>query len=274
MTYNLISDNLSGMIIDFHTHYYPDDLAYRALHGVDDVCEGDNNGTYDGLKRAMLNAGVDRAVVLAVCNRPGHEEKINSFILGKTDETIIPFFSVHPYSENAPYLVRKYADLGIKGIKLHPNMQQFRLNDERLLPLCRAIRDSGIIALFHCGKPGRTATSFDVYPSDFLPLMDILDPEHTVLAHTGGYGISDSEINVLRSINVYTDLSLAASQFTPDRMKSILEFLPADRMLFGSDSPWRDIKASLDFIRCLCKNDTALQQLMHANAEKLLGLNG
>ena len=262
------------MIIDFHTHYYPDDLAYRALHGVDDVCEGDNDGTYRGLKKAMQKAGVDRAVVLAVCNRPEHEDKINSFILGCADEAIIPFFSVHPYSENAPELVRKYAGLGVKGIKLHPNMQQFRLGDERFPPFCRAIRETGIIALFHCGKPGRTPTSFDVYPSDFLPLMDILDPERTVLAHTGGYGVSDSELDVLRAMNVYTDLSLASSQFTPDRMKSILESIPADRLLFGSDAPWRDISDSLDFIRASCRDDTALQLLLHINAEKLLGLNG
>ena len=63
MTYNPISDNLSVMIIDFHTHYYPDDLAYRALHGVDDVCEGDNDGTYRGLKKAMQGLAREEVLV-------------------------------------------------------------------------------------------------------------------------------------------------------------------------------------------------------------------
>lgn len=263
---------IRNMIIDFHTHYYPADLADRALHGVDDVCEGDNDGTYYGLKRAMAKAGADMAVTLTVCNKPGHEEKINSFILGCDDDSLIPFFSVHPYSDGAAELVKAYAGKGIKGIKLHPNMQRFDINAPELKPFYKAIRDAGLITVFHCGKPGKTPTKFDKYPSDFIPLLDILDREKVVLAHTGGYGITDEEIEVLVSLGTYADLSLAPSQFTCERFKSILKLIPAERLLFGSDSPWRDIGATLTFVQNACGNRDDLEKILHLNAEKLLGI--
>ena len=258
------------MTIDFHTHYYPPCLARRALRGVDDVVEGDADGTLAGLENAMRGAGVDLAVALPVCGRPGHERTVNDFVLNTHGNGIIPFFSVHPHSENAPALVREYADKGLKGVKFHPNMQNFVLGDPCLVPLWRAVRDAGITAVFHCGRPGRTPTDLDVYPSDFLPLFDILCPERTVLAHTGGYGITDKELAVLAGCGAYADLSLASSQFTPERFCHVLSVLRADKLLFGSDSPWRDIRANLDFVRSAVRDKRALDMILHANAEKLL----
>ena len=98
------------MITDFHTHYYPPELAPRALRGVDDVVEGDADGTLGGLKRAMRASGVTRAVALPVCAKPNRESAVNGYVESTASADIIPFFSVHPYSDGATDLVRKYAD--------------------------------------------------------------------------------------------------------------------------------------------------------------------
>lgn len=263
--------NLCVMITDFHTHYYPPELAPRALRGVDDVVEGDADGTLGGLKRAMRAAGVTRAVALPVCAKPNRESAVNGYVESTAPADIIPFFSVHPYSDGAPDLVRKYADSGLKGIKLHSNIQRFSVSDSALIPFWQAIKSRNIIAVFHCGRPGKTPTEHDVYPSDFLPLFDILSPSRTVLAHTGGYGVTDDELDVLAQTGAYTDLSLAQSQFTVGRFRAALGMLSPDRLLFGSDSPWRDIGASLNFVRSAVSDPKLLDKILCENARTLLG---
>ena len=120
------------MITDFHTHCYPDALAPKAMRGVDDVTEGDADGTYAGLIRAMREAGVGRAVLLPVCARPGHERSVNAFAENLGSDVIVPFFSVHPHSDDAARLIREYADKGAKGVKFHPNLQNFDVRDPLL----------------------------------------------------------------------------------------------------------------------------------------------
>ncbi len=260
------------MITDFHTHCYPDALAPKAMRGVDDVTEGDADGTYAGLIRAMREAGVGRAVLLPVCARPGHERSVNAFAENLGSDVIVPFCSVHPHSDDAARLIREYADKGAKGVKFHPNLQNFDVRDPLLSPVWRAVRDAGIVAVFHCGKPGRRPTPLDAYPSDYLPLLGIIPPERVVLAHTGGYGITDEEIDVLASAGAYTDLSLAG-QFTKERLRRALSRLRPDRILFGSDSPWRDIGKTADLVRSAVPDENMLDLIMNGNAERLLGVS-
>lgn len=261
------------MVIDFHTHCYPDELAAKALRGVDDKREGDADGTVSGLKKAMAEAGVDLAVLLPVCAHPGHERTVNAFASEAAKSGgLIPFFSVHPFSEGADELIRMYAGMGMKGVKFHPNMQRFSPRDPRLFHIWRAVKECGLIAVFHCGRPGVHDTEYDVYAPDFLPLLGILDPEKTVLAHTGGYGVSDDGIKILADTGMYTDLSLVPSQFDDERFERALGLLSPDRILFGSDSPWRDIKHTSDFIKRNVHDERTLEKILHVNAEKLLGI--
>ena len=130
------------MIVDFHTHCYPDALAERAVRSVTEYTGVRSDGTYAGLRMAMARAGVDKAVVLPVCSVPGREEKVDSFVLGLPRDGVIPFVSVHPHTHGAPDMVRAYAEAGVRGIKLHPVMQGFDLTDPDLPPLLEAARDA------------------------------------------------------------------------------------------------------------------------------------
>lgn len=260
------------MIIDFHTHCYPDALAPRALSGVDDDAEGDSDGTLAGMLAELSAAGVDRAVLLPVCPRPGHEKTVNDFALSVSGERIIPFFSVHPFTPGADELIREYAKRGYIGVKFHPNLQRFVLGDPKLLPVWRAVRDCKLIAVFHCGRPGRRDTEYDVYPSDFIPLFGTLDPHKVVLAHTGGYGISDKEIELLAHTEAYADLSISPKQFSPERFARVLDLIPPSRLLFGSDTPWGNTKITLDMIRSSVSDPDALSLILGDNARRLLGI--
>ncbi len=261
-------------MIDFHTHCYPDDLAVKALGAVHDVCAERSDGTYKGLKAALAEAGTDKAVVLPVCGRPDHEKTVNEFLrrLSENDGSLIPFVSVHPFSHNATALVREYAVQGAKGIKFHTPLQNFRLDDERALALYETAAKCGMIVVFHCGRPGIYPSSSDCYPSHFKPLLGVLDPEKTVLAHMGGYGINEEELEVLRTLPFYVDTSLSETQFTLGEFSLLLDSLDENKILFGSDSPWRMPNKAVEFLRSACRDKRKLKKILCENAERLLDI--
>ena len=90
------------MLIDFHTHTFPDKIAASALEqlGTRAGISPHTDGTYQGLRDAMARDGVDVSVVLPVATNPSQVEKINRRAL-QTNETasdtgIYSFGAMHP----------------------------------------------------------------------------------------------------------------------------------------------------------------------------------
>ncbi len=63
---------LSNMIIDFHTHIFPDKLAAAAIPKLEKAggITAHTNGTRQGLLDSMAQAGVDKSVVCTIATRP------------------------------------------------------------------------------------------------------------------------------------------------------------------------------------------------------------
>ncbi|MBN1422128.1 MAG: amidohydrolase, partial [Planctomycetes bacterium] len=84
------------MIIDAHTHAFPDPLAARALESLSANAGGIrpfHDGTVAGLIRSMDAAGVDRSVLCPIATRPDQQEGILRWVLAAPRERIIPFAS-------------------------------------------------------------------------------------------------------------------------------------------------------------------------------------
>src|SRR5687768_4457929 len=119
------------MIIDSHSHVWPDAVAKRAFSGSIPDMELYGDGTIGGLAIAQRHAGVDRSVCLAIADSPDRVEAANRFV-GALDRTrFIPFGTIHPKlkpEENLASL-RRHA---LVGVKLHPVFQGYRLDDRAL----------------------------------------------------------------------------------------------------------------------------------------------
>ena len=110
------------MIIDFHTHTFPDELADRAV-GTLAHSGGIHNyldGRVDSLKESMKKAGIDYSVLLPVATKPNQCDTINTLAL-KTNETskttgLISFGAVHPACENFREILNWLSKNGFKGI--------------------------------------------------------------------------------------------------------------------------------------------------------------
>ena len=110
------------MIIDFHTHAFPEKISEKAMK-VLSLNAGNaipfHNGTAPSLAEYVRKSGADKAVVLNIATNPHQQTSVNNFAISLLDDsTLIPFGSVHPDSENAFEELERLKKAGIKGIKL------------------------------------------------------------------------------------------------------------------------------------------------------------
>ena len=113
------------MVIDFHTHVYPDKIAERTinalLNSAPDV-KIFTKGTIDALIESMNKAGIDKSVVLPVATRKGQFDTINNFAynINQKYSQLVSFGGIHPDDENPEQKLRFLKSKGFKGIKIHP----------------------------------------------------------------------------------------------------------------------------------------------------------
>ena len=120
-------------MIDFHTHIFPDPVAPRALAALQAGAlrvEGVSvpprtDGTLGGLRDSMRENGVDISVVLPIATKPSQTPSINRCASEIRWDGILSFYSLHPAQEDREAVLEGIAALGGRGIKLHPEFQNF-----------------------------------------------------------------------------------------------------------------------------------------------------
>ena len=141
-------------IIDFHTHIFPDALANRAMDSLKKNAKGEYMPVHDftckGLISAMNNFGIDISVVMPVATKHTHSDKNMDWGLEIASDRVIPFAGLFP-DDNWKANVDRAVSLGYKGIKLHPEYQNFILDDPVMLKRYDYALNKGLIILFHVG---------------------------------------------------------------------------------------------------------------------------
>ena len=123
------------MIIDFHTHVYPDPMAERIIAALGNVpgVQSHTNGTLSGLLNSIAQAGVDKSVILPVNTRKGQFDTVNGFAkhINDTYDNVISFGGIHPDDDDIPAKLDYLKENGFKGIKIHPDYSETFIDDER-----------------------------------------------------------------------------------------------------------------------------------------------
>ena len=130
-SYNLLNLQEVLMIIDFHTHIFPDKVAAAAIPKLASVINisPSMDGTIQGLLDSMDRAKVDTSVILPVITDPHQFDSIIRFASSinesqdNTHPRLISFAGIHPAMDNYKDLLHLIAAQGFSGIKLHPNYQ-------------------------------------------------------------------------------------------------------------------------------------------------------
>lgn len=247
------------MIIDAHTHVWPDSVAHRALAGNGTGFQHVGNGTLAGLRASMATSGVDRSVVLGVANTAAAVEKVCRFSASIAAPDIVPLGAVHvdlPVEEN----VRLLREHGLVGIKVHPLYQGFGLDDPRLIERLEAL-DEGMLVVTHVGTGGDGRPVPGSTP-DLLAALARAVPHLNVLAcHFGGYHHLDEAFEVVCGSGVLVDTSWppGLGGLDPARVRDFIRRHGADRVVFASDWPTADPAREIQALRDLGlpEDDTA-----------------
>jgi predicted TIM-barrel fold metal-dependent hydrolase len=259
-------------VIDFHTHIYPDALAPRVMEAFKKYpIEVFADGTLGGCLEHMEKSGVGTGVVLPVPTKPSQVESINDFMrMLLTEDRLVPFAGVHPAHHDPVEGIRKAAEDGCKGIKLHPLMQDFHPQEMRMFPLYDAAREEGMIILMHTGA-GMDYDAIRGSKEDFDELFEHYDYDRFVLAHLGGREDFQQFPAFKSGWPGYLDLALSFGLMPDNYLVELVRDFGTDRVLFGTDSPWHSAERDLANLLVAGFTEQELQQILYKNATHLLG---
>ncbi len=267
------------MILDFHTHIFPDNLARRALITMSELSmlEFHTNATGSSLKASMREAGVTHSVICNIAVKQGQTANIVNFakeILHTNSpnetEQLIPLASVHPRDADSLQWLAKIKEDGFAGIKLHPDYQKFYINDADLEPFYKEAIRLGLVMLFHTGIDAGYPDPIHATPERILDVLPIFEQGNVILAHLGGYEMQDKVLQMICGRNVYFDTAYNLDKIPVHQMREIIRKHSPEKILLASDSPWVSQKHFVNHFT----NKVVAGFLSNADCEKIMWHNG
>lgn len=267
-------------IIDFHTHIFPDKIASGTIDKLERAggVTAYNTGMEHTLVQEMEDSGVALCVIQPVVTRPEQFSTVNMFA-AKLNERyqgkspgLLSFGGIHPETLQYRQEIRAIRDMGLKGIKLHPDYQGMYIDDERYIRLMDYAMELGLVVLIHAGIDVGYPDLVRACPERIRRVIDILHPDKLVLAHYGGYGQYDQVEEFLVGENVYFDTAMAfESGISEEQFLRILDRHGSDKILFGTDSPWSGQKENIARLQNIIDDEAVLDKILGGNAMELLG---
>jgi len=262
-------------IIDAHTHAFPDKLAARALETLHEKAAPFRavlDGTVGGLLESMDSCGIEKSVVCSIATRPEQFNPILDWCEKIRSDRIVPLASIHPDTPEPEEKIREIKRRGLKGLKLHSMYQDFSVDEERLFPIYESIRNEGLVLELHAGYDISYPDSRSAEPSRILKVHKSFPGLILLATHIGGWRSWDEADEFLAGREIYFDTSFTLDEIAPETLSSILSKHGIDRILLGSDSPWRSQQYEIDLVRKLDIGDDEKEKILGLNAERLLSL--
>jgi predicted TIM-barrel fold metal-dependent hydrolase len=263
------------LIIDFHTHIYPESSASKTLTAVQSragiSCFSD--GTQQGLVQSMDKAGIDLSVVCSVATKPEMVESTHQWLENLRNRRIMAFATMHPDRLDAVDEVKDIKKRGFQGFKVHPDYQGFFVDEKRVYPFYEAAQAEGMIILFHAGLDRGLPDPIHSTPEGLAKVHRDFPSLRMVVAHMGGEAVFDETERHLLGRDIFLDTSFVLRVMPPHVLERFVKKHPAERILFGSDSPWTDQSEELRFLMSLpYLNGEEKEKIAGRNAAQLLDL--
>jgi len=264
------------MIVDFHTHIFPDKIA-KAVQADAEKYLGlpaFAPATQEGLRRKMDESGTDLSIVLAVAPHPKFVSSINDWLLKTRDDRVQFFGAIHPDMDGWKDELRKLKDNGVRGLKLNSLLQRIRPDDPRMYKIYEKA-GGDFIFLFHAGgssKPKDPPEEILATPERIAKVMDDFPGMTIIAAHFGGNHVLEEMKEYLLGRNVYLDTSYPPdlSLLPPEEALSLIRGHGTDKILFGTDFPWETQERCLRYFRSLPLAEEEKEKILGGNARRLL----
>jgi len=264
------------MIIDFHTHAFPDALAPRAMKTLMEEAPAVRaylDGTAGDLLRSMDRSGIETSVVCCIATRPGQFEPILRWCAQIRSDRLIPFPSVHPADPACIDAIRRIHEEGFQGIKLHPFYQDFFADEDRMLRFYEEVSRQGLLLVMHTGYDIAFPRIRRADPEKLLRIHERFPALKLVTTHLGAWQQWDEVDQFLIGREIYMEISFAMDNVGLERARDMLMRHPDGYVLFGTDSPWTDQAGTLALLEKLNLPQDKLGRILAGNARALLGLS-
>ncbi len=265
------------MVIDFHTHVFPDKIAARTIENLEKKgnIKAATDGTLQGLLASMERCGVNLSVILPVVTKPSQFESILSFAKSVNEQypgRLLSFGGIHPDCEDYKKELNTIKELGFQGIKIHPDYQGVMIDDIRFMRIIEYASELGLIIITHAGVDIGLPEPVHCPPERMRKVLDAIHPEKIVLAHYGGWQQWEKVQEYLAGENVWLDTAFIYDYISKERFLQILEKHGSDKLLFATDSPWSDMARGIRWIKELSLPQNVENDILFGNAKRLLGL--
>ncbi|MBE6685948.1 MAG: metal-dependent hydrolase [Ruminococcaceae bacterium] len=268
------------MIIDFHTHNFPDRIAERTIsllesHGT----KANTNGTLQGLKDSMKDADIDISVVLPVMTAVKQFETVNKYAAETNGKDgIISFGGIHPECDSPEEKLEYIKSLGLKGVKIHPDYQGSFINDERYIRIIKHCVKTGLFVVTHAGLDPAFPEVVRATPERILDMYDKVycgkEPERAsiILAHLGSLDETDKVMEMIAGKMFYLDTAVMLDRISGDKTVRLIKAHGSDKILFATDSPWAPQKKFVELLKDLPLTDDEKDNILWKNAKNMLNI--
>lgn len=258
-------------IIDVHAHVFPELIREKAVEAI---------GRFYGIPMMGLGSPEDlivhgspfnvvKYVVNSAATTADQVQAINAYIksLQDSDSRFIGFGTIHQNSENPRAVIDEIISFGLHGVKLHPDFQNFEIDDPKVFPIYEAMAGR-LPLLIHMGDERSDASS----PTRLLHIIKRFPSLTLIAPHLGGYSKWDEAMGTIIGRDIYIDTSSALAFIPKEKAAEIIRAHGIDKVLFGSDYPMWLHKDELARFFALGFSDDENEKILYGNAAKLFGI--
>ena len=258
-------------IIDAHVHIFPEKIAEKAAESIGNYygISMFANGTIKELISNGEKINVYKYIVHSTATKVEQVETINDFIAEtqSNNKEFIGFGTLHPGLEDVEFEVNRIISLGLKGVKLHPDFQGFKIDDTSMIPIYRAV-EGRLPVLIHMGDEKKTSSS----PERLAKVIKEFPKLMVIAAHLGGYQMWEDSIKYLVGKNLYFDTSSSLAILDKEKVTNIIRRHGAEKVLFGTDYPMWSHEEELQRFYNLDLTDEERELILWKNASRLLNI--
>ncbi len=255
------------MIIDAHAHVYPDKIAEKATYAVRnfyDLSKETEVGSVSKLLQLGKSANIDMFLIHSVATTTHQVESIDDFIIHTVQShpgKFIGFATGHPEYEEPEKELERVTKAGLKGVKLHPDFQQFKITDRRMDRLYKYCEDNKLPILFHTGDYRYEYSNPHLVPE----LLERFPDLRIIGAHFGGWSEWDEAEKYLPGTGIKVDCSSSFFALSDERIVELIEAFGEDNVFFGSDFPMWNPEEELKRLDALPISQRAKKKILSEN---------
>lgn len=260
-------------IFDVHAHIYPTNIASRAVesigkfYGIEMSCDGTTKKLLEGAN----DFDVQKIAINSVATSAKQVQKINDYMASKKSEPkFVPLATLHPDMEKSEIIdeVARIKELGLYGLKLHPDCQGFKISGKKGRRLFETMGDFGMPILVHTGDKRHDFS----HPEYMIEVAKDFPHLTFIAAHFGGWSEWEQAMKYKGLKNVMFDTSSSLAFLDSHIAKVVILGLGVEKFLYGTDFPMWSYETEIQRVLDLDLGEKNNELIFRKNAEKLFGV--